>query len=97
MLPIAIVLLIISLLVPDFASAAGLVFPASPFNGMQITYNISGATITDTKDSEGFTTSRTLQGNLGTGQLTISGSAKMGNGYDADVTATVSCGGKTDK
>lgn len=78
-------------------SAAGGTFPAAPFNGMQITYDISGATVTDTVDSEGFTTSRTLQGTLGTGQLTISGSAKMGNGYDADVTATVSCGGGTDQ
>ncbi|MDD4924747.1 MAG: FecR domain-containing protein [Dehalococcoidales bacterium] len=87
----------INMLLPQPVSAAGGTFPASPFNGMQITYNITGATITDTVDSDGFTTSRTLQGTLGTGQLTISGSAKMGNGYDADVTATVSCGGETDQ
>jgi len=86
-----------SLLLPAPAKAEGGTFPASPFNGMQITYSISGATVTDTKDTGGFTTSRALKGTLGTGQLTISGSAKMGNGYDADVTATVSCGGKTDK
>ena len=99
-IPIFIILALIfpvNLFLPEPVTAAGGTFPASPFNGMQITYNISGATVTDTWDSEGFTTSRTLQGPLGTGQLTISGSAKMGNGYDADVTATVSCGGKTDK
>jgi hypothetical protein len=87
----------LSFLSPQRISAAGGTFPASPFNGMQITYDISGATVTDTKDVDDFTTSRTLQGTLGTGQLTISGSAKMGNGYDADVTATVSCGGETDQ
>lgn len=86
-----------SLLLPEPAMAQGGTFPDSPFNGMQITYSIAGATVTDTKDSGGFTTSRTLKGTLGTGQLTISGSAKMGNGYDADVTATVACGDKTDK
>jgi hypothetical protein len=87
----------INLLLSQTVSAAGGTFPASPFNGMQITYDISGATVTDTKDVDDFTTSRTLQGTLGTGKLTISGSAKMGNGYDADVTATVSCGGETDQ
>jgi hypothetical protein len=81
-----------SLLLPELVIAEGGTFPASPFNGMQITYSISGATITDTNDSEGFTTSRTLSGILGTGELTVSGSAKMGGGYDADVIATVSCG-----
>jgi hypothetical protein len=94
---ILLLVLPVNLLSPQKISAAGGTFPASPFNGMQITYDISGATVTDTKDVDGFTTSRTLQGTLGTGRLTISGSAKMGNGYDADVTATVSCGGETDQ
>ncbi len=93
---ILLIVLPVNLLLPQRILAAGGIFPAAPFNGMQITYDISGATVTDTVDTEGFTTSRALQGRLGTGQLTISGSAKMGNGYDADVTATVSCGGETD-
>ena len=77
--------------------AEGGTFPDEPFNGMQINYDISGATVTDTNDEWGFTTTRNLGGTLGTGQLTISGSAKMGNGYDADVSATVSCSGNTDQ
>jgi hypothetical protein len=40
-------------------------YPGQPFNGMQITYSISGASVTDSKDSDGFTTSRTLSGTLG--------------------------------
>lgn len=84
-------------LLPAPASAQGGTFPAEPFNGMQITYSISGATITDTKDTAGFTTSRALKGTLGTGQLTLSGSGKMGSGYSADLVATVSCGGKSDE
>ncbi|MDD5590373.1 MAG: FecR domain-containing protein [Dehalococcoidales bacterium] len=82
---------------PSAVMAEGGTFPDEPFNGMQINYDISGATVTDTSDEWGFTTSRTLSGTLGTGQLTVSGSAKMGNGYDADVSATVSCGGETDQ
>lgn len=82
---------------PNKVSAAGDSFPAEPFNGMQITYSISGANITASEDTEGFTTSRVLRGELGTGQLIITGSAKMGNGYYADVKATVSCGEKTDE
>ncbi|MFA5629343.1 MAG: FecR domain-containing protein [Dehalococcoidales bacterium] len=94
---ILLIALPVNILQPQHVSAAGGTFPAAPFNGMQITYDISGATVTDTADVEGFTTSRTLQGKLGTGQLTVSGSAKMGNGYYADITATVSCDGKTDQ
>ncbi|MCL6639000.1 MAG: copper amine oxidase N-terminal domain-containing protein [Firmicutes bacterium] len=69
------------------------VFPAEPFNGMQITYSVSGASITASSDSPGFTTARTLSGNLGSGQLLVSGSAKMGNGYGADLRVTVSVDG----
>jgi len=82
---------------PSPVMAEGGTFPGEPFNGMQITYSISGATVTDTQDEEGFTTTRNLSGTLGTGQLTVSGSAKMGSGWDADVSATVSCGDQTDQ
>ena len=85
------------ILYPSSVSAEGGTFPGEPFNGMQITYSISGATVTDTQDEEGFTTSRTLSGTLGTGQLTIEGTAKMGSGWDADVSATVSCGDQSDQ
>ncbi len=74
-------------------SQASGVFPAEPFNGMQITYNISGASITGSSDAHGFTTSRTLSGNLGSGQLVVSGTAKMGSGFGADLYVTVSVDG----
>ena len=77
--------------------AEGGTFPGEPFNGMQITYSISGATVTDTQDEEGFTTSRTLSGTLGTGELNISGTVRMGSGWDADASATVSCGDQSDQ
>lgn len=69
------------------------VFPGEPFNGMQITYSVSGASITGSSDSHGFTTARTLSGDLGSGQLLVSGSAKMGNGFGADLHVTVSVDG----
>jgi len=76
--------------------AAGDTFPGEPFNGMQITYQVSGASVTESEDTHDFTTSRVLKGELGKGKLTITGTAKMGSGYSADVTATVTCGDKTD-
>jgi hypothetical protein len=84
--------LLFGLLRPLSAAAEGGTFPASPFNGMQITYSVSGATITSSKDVDGFTTSRTITGQLGSGTLRVSGSAKMGNGYSADVVVRVWAG-----
>lgn len=75
--------------------SGGSVFPKEPFNGMQITYNISGASISGSTDSEGFTTSRTLSGTLGSGPLHVSGSAKMGNGFGADLNITVTVDGNS--
>ncbi len=80
---------------PLVAQGSG-TFPASPFNGMQITYAISGAEVTGAEDREGFTTSRSLKGRLGSGTLRVSGSAKMGNGFGARLTVTVRAGEKSD-
>jgi hypothetical protein len=77
------------LLMPSSVMAEGGTFPASPFNGMSITYSISGATITESKDSEGFTVSRALKGTLGSGQLTLSGTVSQASGYGADASARV--------
>ncbi len=60
---------------PGGGSSSG-TFPDATFNGLQITYSVSGASITSTEDKSGFTTSRTLKGTLGTGNLVVSGSAK---------------------
>ncbi|MFC2158422.1 hypothetical protein ACFLT9_11345, partial [Acidobacteriota bacterium] len=69
-------------------------FPDQSFNGMQITYSISGATVTETKDKSGFTTARTLNGELGAGALVVSGSAVIASGYGATVTVRVWVGAK---
>jgi flagellar hook assembly protein FlgD len=83
-----IVLLQLFMALPSMAQGSG-TFPAEPFNGMQINYQISGASVASHEDSEGFTTSRSLTGTLQGTQLQVSGSALMGNGYGADVVVTV--------
>ncbi|MDP2845190.1 MAG: FecR family protein [Candidatus Methanoperedens sp.] len=72
----------------------GETFPAADFNGMQISYSVSGASITSSEDKTGFTTSRTLKGTLGTGNLRVTGTAMMGSGYYADLVVTVWVGSK---
>lgn len=67
-------------------------FPDSAFNGMQIIYSVSGATVTGSKDAFDFTTSRSLTGKLGTGQLRVSGKALMGGGYGANLAVRVWAG-----
>ncbi|MBM3292963.1 MAG: FHA domain-containing protein [Candidatus Aminicenantes bacterium] len=86
------------LLIPasaGFAQNAG-TFPDQPFNGLQITYTIGGATVADSKDKPGFTTSRILTGTVGSGALTVSGSASVSAGFGAMVTVTLSSGNKTE-
>jgi len=75
----------------------GPVFPGEPFNGMQISYSVSGAVMGPPVDVPGFGTTRTFKGVLPAGQLTVSGSARMGAGYGADVTVRVWAGGKEEK
>lgn len=71
------------------------IFPGEPFNGMQVNYAITGATVTKYTDVPGFTWTRSLvitdiqKG----GVLGISGSLQAG-GYGCTVTVTVSAGGK---
>ena len=71
-------------------------FPDEPFNGMQIDYSISGASIISSTDNLGFTTERKFQGTLGSGELRISGKARMGSGYSADLKVEVWAGDKMD-
>lgn len=79
----------------SYVIAASGTFPAQPFNGMQITYSISGAQITQAKDRPGFTTSRTLQGKLGHGNLIVSGTVSQKNGYGATVSIRIRAGKNT--
>jgi hypothetical protein len=78
-------------------------FPSRVFNGMQVSYNVTGASmvITDERDNakQGvdryFTESRTYSGRLGSGMLTVSGSARMGSGYGARLSVNVRAGNES--
>jgi hypothetical protein len=73
------------------------VFPADgPFNGMQITYNVSGATLGKPTDTLGFDTRRSYSGVLQAGTLHISGKVSVG-GYGADLVARVWAGSQEQK
>jgi hypothetical protein len=76
------------------AQASG-VFPGEPFNGMQISYSISGANVTKTTDTPGFTWQRLIQGSLGSGELRVTGKANLDNGLGYRLRITVQVGSKT--
>lgn len=78
------------------SGAPGNVFPNDPFNGMQITYNVSGAVLGAPQDSPGFTTGRNFEGTLVPGTLSVSGSVSVG-GYGATLTARVWAGDREDR
>ncbi|NTV95964.1 MAG: hypothetical protein HGA75_11205, partial [Thiobacillus sp.] len=69
-------------------------FPDEPFNGMQISYSFSGCSLPEMTDKPGFTTSRAYKGRLGSGSMTVSGTARMGAGYGATLSVSVSAGGE---
>ena len=73
------------------------VFPAEPFNGLQVSYSISGAGLSAPKDSEGFTCYRELEGKLTGDELTVSGTASAGNGWGATIDVSVSVDGQEPK
>ncbi len=73
------------------------VFPAEPFNGLQISYSVSGAGLAAPKDSEGFTFYREMDGKLTGNELTVSGTAKAGNGWGATIDVRVSVDGQEPK
>ena len=75
-------------------SAAADEFPAGgTFNGMQITYSISGVSIESSTDVEDFTTSRKLTGTVTGNTVTLTATVKQENGFSADFSA--GCGDKT--
>ncbi len=71
-------------------------FPPEAFNGMQITYAISGAQVTKSEDAPGFTWRRTIQGILGNGELRVTGRATMTSGYGYSLRVSVTAGSKSD-
>lgn len=80
---------------PNAVSLTG-TFPTEPFNGMQIDYQVTGVASGTPTDTEGFTTSRSFEGGLGSGSLRVVGAARMGNGYYADLTVSVTVDGESD-
>lgn len=58
------------------AASHGGTFPAQPFNELQITYAVSGLSADSSKDGEGFTHTRAIEGRLGGSELRVSGTAK---------------------
>ncbi len=87
------ILLLAIMVVPAHAD----VFPAEPFNGLQIVYSVSGATLETPIDVGGFTTSRTIKGTITGGTLTVSGTAKGSWGYGATLDVTLHVEGQEDK
>ncbi|MGB3944815.1 MAG: hypothetical protein WBK88_08500, partial [Methanothrix sp.] len=73
------------------------VFPGAPFNGLQVSYSVSGATLGAPKDSEGFTLSRSVSGALTGDELTISGVATAMYGWGATIDVTVMVDGEEAK
>ncbi len=74
-------------------SASGM-YPAETFNGQQISYSVSGASMPKMKDVDGFTTSRHYEGRLGDGVLSVSGTARVTWSPDIVLSVSVSAGSK---
>lgn len=97
-IPVVFLLLVLLLapviILPVMVLAAGGTYPDQPFNGMQITYDISGATVTATEDGYldylvermYYAKVRSLTGTLGAGTLSVSGTCSAGKGSRFDVT-----------
>lgn len=79
------------------AGPAANTYPASPFNGMTITYNVSGAALTEPTDKDGFTCFRSFKGIIQPGTLRVAGTVTQANGYGATVTVRVWAGSKEEK
>lgn len=77
----------------DSKSALGDLFPSEPFNGLQLSYSVSGATLESPKDSEGFTQTRSIEGTIEGNELTVSGVATAKNGWGATIDVRVSVDG----
>ena len=76
--------------------ASGLFPPDGPFNGLQISYNITGVTLGPSEDTDGFTKSRHYEGTISPGTVTLSGTASMGDwGTGATVTVSATFGQKS--
>ncbi len=77
--------------VPGTGGASG-VYPPYEFNGMQLSYQISGGSLAKMKDEPGWTTSRRYEGRLGAGELVVSGTARRSWSSGSEVRLKVSAG-----
>lgn len=87
------ILLLAAIVIPAKAD----VFPAEPFNGLQIVYSVSGAVLKAPVDKGGFTTSRTVDGIITEDILTVSGTAKASGGWGATLDVILHVDGQEDK
>lgn len=69
-------------------------FPSATFNGMQIAYDISGASLEEPEDHDGFTVWRTHSGTLGTGTLQVQGTV-VTRAASNNLSVTVQAGNET--
>ena len=88
------IMLLVAVLSP---TVQGDLFPAEPFNGLQVSYSVSGATLGTPVDSGGFTNSRTIKGTLDGNELTVSGVATATNGWGATIDVGVNVDGQEGK
>ncbi len=68
-------------------------FPSEKFNGLQLTYDVSGVELGQPNDRSGFTVSRSYAGKLTGDKVTVSGLAHADGGWGADLSVVVSADG----
>ncbi len=90
----AICMMLLTAIIPTVTAD---VFPGEPFNGLQVSYSVSGATLDAPADAEGFTLSRSLKGTLDGDELTVSGVATAMNGWGATLDVRVGIDGEEAK
>ena len=73
--------------------STGEMFPSDPFNGLQLSYSVSGAALDTPEDAEGFTFVRSIEGSLEGDELTVSGVATAAYGWGARIDVSVGVDG----
>lgn len=72
-----------------FTTVAGTFPEGEPFNGLSITYSVTGGPFSAPVDVYDFTTSRRYEGTLGNGDLVVSGTVSLSGGFGAWVSVTL--------
>jgi hypothetical protein len=92
------VVLFIALLALAVRADSG-TYPTEPYNGLQLTYSLTGASILTTKENQDWTRTLMWKGSLGQGALRIAGQARRSGGWppptvSATLDVTVEVDGK---